>query len=380
MAVVFTHEDEDYADKEITQDFLSILIEFSPRERAMHRAVLAISVVATASAQEKARWPVVFRPSTLDRLTTSVKNTDMPVGPGMPVFGHGALVPFSQQFKATCWHAAMCPPSDQPGKRCEWKFSATQEGRRQADRGFRCGMERDTQKQIWKYMAPDSVVLELGSRFGTVSCTISKRQQYTGLRLSVEADWHAYTHFLQPNVDANSCAGMQVFGLVGRRRGSSPGSRILPWSSRGSHTATNSHYGARFAADGAGDANASIPNFRIAELEQKLAANVGRTSLEFTVLFIDCEGCGFQLLHDEAEFFRRDSLRQVYLEADIGGSMEPIWKNYTQEFMPRMCHFGFDVIAADPNLASNPEIMHVIFERRRASGSVQARDVCQPLS
>lgn len=111
-----------------------------------------------------------------------------------------AHLPFSDKTRETCWHEAMCAD----GASCSFVPAP----------GFYCGVERSTQRQIWAYMPRDAVVLEVGGRYGTVSCTIAQRQRYSGMRVTVEPDRTALEQYLRPNVLRNGCAGTQVWGLV----------------------------------------------------------------------------------------------------------------------------------------------------------------------
>lgn len=61
-------------------------------------------------------------------------------------------VPFSFAKQSSCWHSAMCRPA--PTGTCFWHNVPS------AD--FKCGLERDTQRQVWQFMDPMSVVLEVG--------------------------------------------------------------------------------------------------------------------------------------------------------------------------------------------------------------------------
>jgi FkbM family methyltransferase len=79
--------------------------------------------------------------------------------------------------------------------------------------GIVCGVERDTQRQIMEHLSENSVVLEVGARYGTVSCAISKQLGYSGLRVSIEPDADAF-NTLNANADRNNCNGLQVNGVV----------------------------------------------------------------------------------------------------------------------------------------------------------------------
>ena len=253
--------------------------------------------------------------------------------------------PFSDETRRSCWHEAMCKPSPSG---C--KFNATGQ-----DGAFLCGLERDTQRQIWHHMPVDSIVLEVGSRYGTVSCTISKRQRYSGMRVSVEPDQRAFNKFLTVNVRQNGCAGKQARGVVDNMRASFKGG--------------TGFYG-RVAAP---DASGGIPAWSIPALQKKLPRGPGGELAKFSVLVLDCEGCAFRFIQVHEPFMRSPALRQVYLEADWSDA-DPLksrsWEaRYKGDFVARMCDFGFDLLAVDPNLtgfyqklADNP-MYHVVFQR-----------------
>lgn len=56
--------------------------------------------------------------------------------------------PFSHATRKACWHEAMCDGQ------CSFVASSA----------FHCGVERDTQRQLWRFMARDAIVLEIGVR------------------------------------------------------------------------------------------------------------------------------------------------------------------------------------------------------------------------
>ncbi len=229
----------------------------------------------------------------------------------------------------------MCRPTE---RGCKFNFVPAP--------GFHCGLERDTQRQLWRFMDPHSVVLEVGARFGTVSCAISKRQRYSGLRVSLEPDLWALRHWLRTNADNNRCNGTQVFGVLSNSRASLP--------TRGGY-----HILAGSASNG------SIPGRSVPWLQRQLANHAGLVSPpNFTVLFVDCEGCAFDLVSEQAEFIR--GVETIFLEAD--GNHEHLgwgglWRRYTSELFPRLCDLGLAVVDVEPNLTCCPGLFHVVFQR-----------------
>lgn len=78
-----------------------------------------------------------------------------------------------------------------------------------------CGLERHSIHHIWMHLPPSATVLELGGRYGTVSCGISHRQAQSGLRLSLEPDATPFAAH-QINVRTNGCAGHTLLAAASR--------------------------------------------------------------------------------------------------------------------------------------------------------------------
>jgi len=226
-----------------------------------------------------------------------------------------------KRWDQNCWKEAMC------AQQIDCKFEGP---------GILCGLERDTQRQIIEYMSSSSNVLEVGSRYGTVSCAISKRQKFSGARLSVEPDAIALQS-LNANVKRNACAGIQVHGVVSKTPASQPGSG----------------YGVAAVPDLKG----TIPNFSVNELEKQLGDHLGRAA-PFDTLFVDCEGCFFNFIKEQSDFLRSEHLKQVFLEADIEK-----WDVYKKDILPKMCELGFEVQADEINTTCCPDIHHLVFRR-----------------
>ena len=247
-----------------------------------------------------------------------------------PLLDTSALVPYTLAYNNVCWHEAMCFPIIE-GAECTWHAAGV-------DEAFHCGLERDTQAQVWRHLPVDSVVLEVGSRYGTVSCTISKRQRYSGWRVSVEPDEDAFHRFLQVNVRANRCAGVQVNGVVS--------------NSRAAFSSGAGYGGAAMAAPGG-----TIPGYNISSLQSLLP-----TSRRFTALFLDCEGCALAFLTEQADLLRGPHLEHIFLELDQR-------QGDLRKVLRRLCAHGFELLASDPNLTCCPTILHLVFQRASSRGS-----------
>ena len=80
-------------------------------------------------------------------------------------------------------------------------------------------MELDEQMLVTKYINPDDIVLELGARYGTVSCTINKILNHKN-QVVVEPDkrvWKA----LEDNMNRNKCEFHIIKGFISKKKISS---------------------------------------------------------------------------------------------------------------------------------------------------------------
>lgn len=138
-----------------------------------------------------------------------------------------------------------------------------------------------------KYIRPDDVVLELGARYGTVSCIVNKILNNKNNQISVEPDknvWNA----LDTNLSNNKCNTNIVKGFISKQPLS------LNGSSYGSTQIINP--------------NTTVPIYTLDQIKEKY--NIS----EFTVLIVDCEGCMESFLNDNPELL--STLRLVTFEED----------------------------------------------------------------
>ena len=147
------------------------------------------------------------------------------------------------------------------------------------------------QAMVEAYIEPSDVVLELGARYGSVSCRINLKLLDKTKQVSVEPDarvWDA----LEKNRDANNCQFHIVKGCISH----APRAMIYEQAAGG--------YGASTKEC----SQSSIPHFLLQEIKQTYAID------QFTALFADCEGCLGYFLHENPDFL--DSLRLFIFEAD----------------------------------------------------------------
>jgi len=144
-------------------------------------------------------------------------------------------------------------------------------------------MEREEQLQAEKYLTPECVVLELGARYGTVSCIINKK---VGSNMVVVEPDIRVQDALEQNMKANDCNFNIVKGVISR----------VPLELIN----LNNWYGG-YAATTVKSEVSSIPNFTLEEIENKY-------NLVFNTLVADCEGFLEQFLDENPKLYNQLSL------------------------------------------------------------------------
>jgi len=144
-------------------------------------------------------------------------------------------------------------------------------------------MEREEQLQAEKYVTPDCIVLELGARYGTVSCIINKK---VGVNMVVVEPDIRVQDALEQNMKANGCNFNIVKGVISR----------VPLELIN----LNKWYGG-YAATTVKSEVSSIPNFTLEEVESKY-------NLVFNTLVADCEGFLEQFLDENPKLYNQLSL------------------------------------------------------------------------
>ena len=150
--------------------------------------------------------------------------------------------------------------------------------------------EVEEQKLAEKYIKENDVVLELGARYGSVSCVINSKLNCKTNQVSVEPDdrvWNA----LERNKIVNKSNFHIVKGFISNKKLGL--------------TALDSWIG--YGTTSIVDENSTIPSFSLKEVSDKY-------NLNFNVLVADCEGF-LETFFDENPTFC-DNLRLVIFEAD----------------------------------------------------------------
>ena len=137
-----------------------------------------------------------------------------------------------------------------------------------------------------KYVDEDSTVLELGARYGSVSCVINKKLANKHNHVSVEPDdtvWSALeTNFLQ-----NDCSAHLFKGFVSKKTRD-----LLPYG---------------YAATSVVSETSTIPSASVEDIELEY-------TLKFDTLVADCEGFLEEFFDEHPHLY--DQLHTVIFEAD----------------------------------------------------------------
>jgi hypothetical protein len=165
-------------------------------------------------------------------------------------------------------------------------FEYTDENNEQIDSGKMEFREQEIAKQ---YINEDDVVLELGARYGTVSCEINKKLKNKKGHVAVEPDVKVLDS-LKKNRDNNNCEFHILKGIISNKK--------LKLK-----IDENDGYSSRTSSDEGDD----IPNYTLEEVNNMY-------NLNFNVLVADCEGCLEDFFKENTDFFK--NLRMITYEKD----------------------------------------------------------------
>jgi len=149
--------------------------------------------------------------------------------------------------------------------------------------------ETDEQEIATMFIDPDSVVLELGARYGTVSCAINKQLRNPRNQVSVEPDktvWDA----LEKNRIANECQFSTLRGFISNKQ------LALVNGGKDGYAMTG--------VIGESD----VPSFSLDSIEQA-------TGLKFDTLVADCEGCLESFFEENPHMYQQ--LKMITFEHDM---------------------------------------------------------------
>ena len=151
-------------------------------------------------------------------------------------------------------------------------------------------IERTEQIQAEKYIFPDDVVLELGARYGTVTCVINKKINNPMNQVSVEPDERVW-NCLEQNIKNNGCNVNLIKGVISNKK------LVL--------TNTDSYNG--YAAETIESDNTNLVNYTLDQIQAKY-------NLKFNVLVADCEGFLGKFLEENSILY--EQLDKIIFETD----------------------------------------------------------------
>ena len=154
-------------------------------------------------------------------------------------------------------------------------------------------MERTEQLQAAEYITSDCVVLELGARYGTVSCTIAMNLSDPKNLVAVEPDERVWPA-LETNRETHGLPFHILKGVISKKP-----------------VQLTNHddcfgYGTR-AIEATGETQ--IKSYSLAEVKQMFG-------LQFNTLVADCEGFLGQFFAENPEFY--DEISLILFETDYG--------------------------------------------------------------
>ncbi len=151
-------------------------------------------------------------------------------------------------------------------------------------------VEREEQVHAERFITPECVVLELGARYGTVSCVISKKLSNSNNLVAVEPDERVWAA-LEDNMARNGCNFHILKGFISRRPLAL--AEKNSWEGYGT-TSINTN-------------DTSIASFTLEEVE-------ARYGLTFNTLVADCEGFLEVFLDENPKLY--DTLSLILFEKD----------------------------------------------------------------
>jgi len=152
-------------------------------------------------------------------------------------------------------------------------------------------MEKPEQDLARKYVQENDIVLELGARYGSVSCTINSKLKCKTNQVVVEPDsrvWGA----LERNKKANQCEFHIIKGFVSNKQLGL--------------TNLDNYYGG-YGTTYTDIPNSTIPHYTMSQITTKY-------NMKFNVLVADCDGFLERFFDENPNFY--DGLRLIIFEAD----------------------------------------------------------------
>jgi FkbM family methyltransferase len=151
-------------------------------------------------------------------------------------------------------------------------------------------LEVDEQRLASKYILGSDIVLELGARYGSVSCIINSKLFNKYAHVAVEPDSRVWES-LELNKKINNCEFQIVKGFISNKK----------------HKLTNIESHSGYATTSYEVEESDISSFTLAEIKQGY-------NLDFNVLVADCEGFLGTFIEENPDILSK--LRMIMFEAD----------------------------------------------------------------
>jgi hypothetical protein len=162
--------------------------------------------------------------------------------------------------------------------------------------------ERTEQLQAYEYVPADSCgVLELGSRYGTVTCAISAKLNRRPVLITVDPDFTIWTSLIK-NVNNNNCVAFFIKGTISNKP------QAVSLYGYSTHSVPVDH--------------SEIPNFTL-----KQALEMAQVP-KIDTLVADCEGFFETFLIENQDILK--DLRVVMFECDGNPSFQTNYENVKQ--------------------------------------------------
>ena len=162
-------------------------------------------------------------------------------------------------------------------------------------------IEKPEQDLVKQYIKKDDVVLELGARYGSVSCIINSKLSNKNNQVSVEPDSRVWSA-LEKNKKINNCNFNIVKGFISNKK-----MDLINLDK------CHGGYGASFIYN----EDSNIPSYSLDYIKKKYNIN------KFNVLVADCEGCLEVFFKENPDMY--NDIRLILFEAD-----QPHKCNYTK--------------------------------------------------
>jgi hypothetical protein len=154
-----------------------------------------------------------------------------------------------------------------------------------------CDTEIDSKSLVEKWIPHNATVLEVGARYGSVSCAISSKLKESGRQVSIEAN-HIFWNALDTNRRTHKCNFHSMSGMLGSKNGQ----RLLMHD-----------LGTFSAATGEviTDTGAVLRHYSLEQIQHKFG-------FTFDVATLDCRGCAPFVFRDFPVL--KSQLRVIILE------------------------------------------------------------------